>query len=121
MPFGLKLLLDKRKIRKKLTNDEFGKAAARHWKRLINPYTPRDTGELMGRIGKPVKILPFKIHYMADYSEIVYDNIRGVKFITFGTNRNPFATDHWDVKAEAAGQKEKLYRALNTDLRKGKI
>lgn len=97
--------LKERQIREKVTNNNFGKRVATEWKRLIDPYTPRDTSALMSN----VSILPFKIHYMQNYARPVYN---GSKKMTF-RKKNPYATDHWDKKAEAAGQKAKLYRSLN--------
>ena len=36
-------------------------------------------------------------------------------------DRSPYATDHWDLAAEKAGQKDKLYKAINAALRSGQI
>ena len=109
------------RILNKVTSDKMGLFVSTEWKRLINPYTPRDTGVLMGNTGQTVDILPFKIHYKSPYAEAVYFNRRGVTFITSGTGRNPYATDHWDEKAEKAGQKDKLYRAINNALKSGQF
>ena len=114
---SLRLLLNKAKIHHKVKSDKFGLFVAQKWKLYINPYTPRDTGQLM----KNVEYQPFQIHYKEHYAEYVYDNTRGVRFITRGNGRNPYATDHWDIKAEQAGQKDKLYRSINSALRSGKI
>lgn len=113
--------LNEPQILAKVQNERFGKYVSLEWKRLIDPYTPRDTGLLMGAIGQTVDILPFKSHYKEPYASAVYFNTRGVRFITQGTGRNPFATDHWDVKAEQAGQKDKLYRTLNSALQSGRF
>ena len=116
----LKIYLNEDRILGKVTNDRLGLFVANEWKRLIDPYTPRDTGQLMGLLGD-VELSPFKIHYKSEHAEHVYYNTRGVTFITKGPGRNPCATDHWDVKAEAAGQKDKLYRTLNNALKSGRI
>lgn len=113
--------LNKAQIIDKVTNDKFGLFVANEWKRLINPYTPRDTAALMGVTGQTVDILPFRIHYKVPYAEAVYDNERGVIFITQGSGRNPYATDHWDQKAAAAGQLDKLYKSINAALKSGKF
>ena len=51
------------RIREKVTSDRFGRLVSLEWKRLIDPYTPRDTGVLMGITGQTVDIQPFKLHY----------------------------------------------------------
>ena len=112
---------DKKKIEQKVTNDKFGLFVSNEWKRLIDPYTPRDTGVLMGVTGQTVDIQPFKLHYKSKYAEIVYENSKGFKFITQGSGRNPCATDHWDIKAAQCGQLNKLYRTLNNALKSGKF
>lgn len=117
----LRLDLNEPQIREKVTSDRFGLLVSQEWKRLIDPYTPRDTGALMGVAGATVDIQPWKIHYTVPYASTVYYNARGVKFITSGTGRNPYATDHWDIAAEQAGQKDKLYRTLNAALKSGRI
>lgn len=108
-------------IQAKITNPKFGTFVSNEWKRLIDPYTPRDTGALMGITGQTVDIRPFAIHYKSKYSEAVYYNKRGVTFITQGTGRNPYATERWDLAAEKAGQKDKLYRTVNNALQSGRF
>lgn len=117
---GLKIDLNEGKILGKVTNDRWGLYVANEWKRIIDPYTPRNTGQLMGLLGD-VELLPFKIHYKADYAEAVYYNRRGVEFVQKGTGRNPLATQEWDKAAEKAGQKDKLYRVLNNALQSGRF
>lgn len=140
---NVKIELNKSQIIDKITNDRFGRLVAGEWKRLIDPYTPRDTGQLENN----VSILPFKIHYKSIYSHYMYTGIvyvdpiykvggfynddygwwsrPGVEKIPSGKklkyikNKNPRATDHWDVAAERAGQKNKLYRTLNNALKSG--
>lgn len=118
---NIKLEIDEQKILNKVKNDKFGLLISNEWKRLIDPYTPRDTGVLMGITGQTVDIKPFKIHYKSKYSEAVYFNKRGAKFITQGSGRNPYATDHWDEAAVKAGQLDKLYRIVNSALKNGKV
>ena len=48
----------------------------------------------------------------------------GVKKVPSGRmmqyqKNNPFAKDHWDIKAAEAGQLNKLYRTLNSGLESG--
>lgn len=113
---NIRIDLNEPQILAKVQSDRFGEFVAKSWKDLIDPYTPKDTGTLM----QNVRFYPFQIHYYTEgYPEIVYYNRRGVKFITQGSGRNPYATDHWDIKAEQAGQKGKLYRTINNALQSG--
>ena len=117
----VKIELNKKQIFDKVTNPKLGLYVSQTWKKLIDPYTPRDTGQLMGITGQTVVIKPFELHYTSNYASYVYDNPRGVTFITSGSGRNPYATDHWDEKAAAAGQKDKLIRSTNAALKSGKF
>ena len=63
--------LDEEKITDKVTNDELGLFISNEWKRLIDPYTPRDTGTLMG-LTNQVELRPFKIWYKSKYAVYVY-------------------------------------------------
>ena len=117
---NLRIDLNEPRIREKVTSDRFGKLVSNEWKRLIDPYTPRLTGALMG-VEAQVKIDPFRLHYTVPYSEAVYYNRRGAKFVREGTGRNPLATQEWDIAAEKAGQKDKLYRTLNNALQSGRF
>ena len=114
----LRIDLNEPKIREKVTSDRFGKLVSNEWKRLIDPYTPRDTGLLMGASGNTVDILPFKLHYKEPYAEYQYKGIsKNGKTFDY-QKKNPFSTDHWDIKAAQAGQLNKLYQTLNDYLRK---
>jgi hypothetical protein len=112
----LQINLNEAKIFKKVTNDKFGKLVSNEWKRLIDPYTPRDTGVLMGITGQTVDIRPFELHYKSKYAERVYYG----KDMTF-KKKNPYSTYEWDKAAAKAGQKNKLYRTLNSALRSGRF
>ena len=118
---NVRIDLNEPKILAKVQNDRFGLLVSNEWKRLIDPYTPRDTGVLMGITGQTVDLQPWKIWYKSKYAEAVYYNRRGVTFITQGTGRNPYATQEWDIAAEKAGQKDKLYRTLNNALQSGRF
>lgn len=117
----LKVDLNEPQILEKVRNEKFGLLVSNEWKRLIDPYTPRDTGVLMGITGQTVDIKPFSLFYKSKYATYVYFNTRGAKFITQGVGRNPYATDHWDQAAAKSGQLDKLYRALNNALNNGRI
>lgn len=117
----IRIDLNEPKIVRKLDNDRFGLFVAHEWKRLIDQYTPRDTATLMGVTGQTVDEKPFALHYKVPYAEAVYYNRRGVKFITQGSGRNPYATDHWDEAAARNGQLNKLYRTLNNALQSGQF
>lgn len=111
---NVRIDLNEPKIYAKVTNDRFGRFVAEEWKRLIDPYTPSDTDTMR----RNVRFRPFQIHYFTTgYPAIVYYNRRGAHF---QTKNSEFATDHWDIKAEQAGQKDKLYRELNSALRSGR-
>lgn len=112
---NLKIDIDDERVRQKVQSRQFGLLVANEWKRLIDPYTPRDTGQLIGEFGN-VSIEPFQIVYNSSYASPVYYNQRGAVFVTSGTGRNPYATDHWDEKAAEAGQLNKLYRTINAEL-----
>ena len=114
---NLRIDLNEPLIREKVTGDRFGLFVSQQWKKQIDPFTPRDTSMLMNN----VELMPFKIWYKEDYSEVVYYNPRGVKYITQGSGRNPYATQEWDKAAEKAGKKDSLYRTLNNGLQSGRF
>ena len=109
---NLRIDLNEPRIREKVTSDRFGLLVSNEWKRLIDPYTPRDTGTMQGS----AKVQPWKIHYTAKYSEYVY-YMSNAKF----QKKNPYSTYEWDIAAEKAGQKDKLYRTLNNALQSGRF
>lgn len=106
--------IDNDKIKNKITNDKLGLFVSNGWKRLIDPYTPRDTGALMGALGQTVNIKPWKLHYKEPYASTVYYG-HYMKF----QHKNPYSTYAWDVKAEQAGQLNKLYKSVNNALKSG--
>jgi hypothetical protein len=112
----LRIDLNEPKVLAKVTGDKFGLLVSHEWKRLIDPYTPRDTGALMGITGQTVDVQPFKLHYKAPYAEKVYYG-RDMNF----QKKNPYSTYEWDLAAERAGQKDKLYRTLNNALQSGQF
>lgn len=113
---NLRIDLNEPRIREKVTSDRFGRLVSLEWKRLLDPYTPRDTGALIGAIGQTVDIQPFKLHYKEKYAERVYYG----SDMTF-QKKNPYSTYEWDIAAEKAGQKDKLYRTLNNALQSGRF
>lgn len=139
----LKVDLNEPRIKQKVTGDRFGLFVSHEWKRLINPYTPRDEGIMM----QTAKLRPWEIEYIQPYSAYQYyvevyvdpktgaagfltdegwKSRKGVKKVPSGRplhyqKNNPYATDHWDEKAAKAGQLDKLYRTLNNGLRSGQI
>ena len=139
----VKIELNMPRILNKVENDEFGLFLAREWKRLINPFTPHRDGNLE----RNVEYKPFEIKYFSPYSQYQYYGVLyvdplyrvggftndggitwysrpGVKKVAtskplnYLKDHNPQATDHWDVAAEKAGQKEKLIKAANLYLRR---
>lgn len=134
----LKLNLNRKKITGKVTNPRFGLLVSHEWKRLIDKYTPFDTGMLMQNVDEG----PFRLHYKEPYAHYIYtgevyvDPVYGVggffnstygwfsrpgvekipsgrSFAKFNTNHNPNATDHWDIVAAESGELNKLYRIIN--------
>lgn len=106
----IKIDLNEPKIIDKVTSDRFGLFVSNEWKRLIDPYTPRDTGTMQ----ETAKLSPWQIHYIQKYSSAVYYG-RDFNF----QHKNPYSTYEWDIKAEKSGQKDKLYRILNNGLQNG--
>ena len=108
----IKIDLNEPKILEKVTSDKFGLFVSNEWKRLLQPYEPRDTNTM----SSTAKIYPFKIHYIQPYSARVY---YGYEF-NF-QKKNPYSTYEWDIKASQSGQLNKLYRTLNDGLQSGKF
>lgn len=116
---NIKIELDEPNIIRKVTNDRFGLFMAQQWKKQIDPYTPKDTGALMGLIGNTVDIRPFEIQYNAQNDGYYYaSDVYYGEDLNF-QKKNPYSTDHWDRAAEGAGQKDKLCRILNSALKSG--
>ena len=70
----------------------------------------------MGITGQTVDIRSFKLHYKSKYAEPVYYGY-DMNF----QKKNPYSTYEWDISAEKAGQKDKLYRTLNNALQSGRF
>ena len=111
----IKVEFDENKIISKVTNDRFGLLVAKTWRDLIDPYVPYRTGQLSGALGTTVQVSPWEIWYKMKYAEYVYFS----NGWDFSKNMHKSATDHWDIAAEKAGQKDKLYRTLNNALQSG--
>lgn len=117
MRVNVRVDLNYPQIENKVTNDNFGLSAATEWKKLINPYTPRDTG----RTEETAVVAPWTIIYNPvdpftgrHYAQEIYNGI----YTNFQKTHNPYATHHWDIAAEHAGKKTDLYRTLNGILHK---
>ena len=136
MPKKVQIKLDKEQIREKLKDEKLGKFVAHEWHRLMLPYTPRNTGMLY----RSVKYRSYKIHYYQKYANYMYEgkvyvdpvtgspwarkNVRKIptsRTFAYRKSMSPFAADHWDIVAEKAGQKNKLYHTINNALRSGKF
>lgn len=104
--------LNEPRIREKVTSDRFGRLVSHEWKRLLQPYEPRDTNTM----SITAREYPWKIHYIQPYSERVYYGSE----MNF-QKKNPYSTYEWDIAAEKAGQKDKLYRTLNNALQSGRF
>ncbi len=114
---NVKIDLNEPKILAKVQNDRFGLLVSSEWKRLIDPYTPRDTGLMQDT----AQLQPFQIIYRGGktsngkyYAGYVYYN-RGANF----KKNNPYSTHEWDIAAANSGQLDKLTRTLNNALESG--
>jgi hypothetical protein len=109
---NLRIDLNEPRIKEKVTSDRFGRLVSLEWKRLLDPYTPRDTGIMQDG----ATLQPWKIHYKTKYAEKVYYGY-GLNF----QKKNPYSTYEWDIAAANAGQLNKLYRGLNNALQSGRF
>jgi hypothetical protein len=107
---NVRIDLNEPKILEKVQNDRFGLLVSNEWKRLIQPYEPRDTNTM----SSTAKLYPFKIHYIQPYSARVYYGY-DLRF----QKKNPYSTYEWDKAASNAGQLDKLTRTLNNALQSG--
>lgn len=110
-----KIDINEQNILEKVTNDNLGLQAAKEWKDLIEPYTPRDTGQLEDK----AVIAPWTITYNPvskngyHYARKIYYGVN----LNFQTTHNPYATHQWDKAAEQAGKKQELCNRLNAYLK----
>lgn len=107
---NIRIDLNEPQILEKVQNNRFGLLVSNEWKRLIDPYTPRDTGTMQDT----ARLHPFQIHYIQPYSNAVY-YMKNAKF----QKKNPYSTYEWDKAAANAGQKDKLIRTINAALQSG--
>lgn len=108
---NVRIDLNEPQIYRKVNNSRFGLFAAHEWKRLIDPYTPRDTGAMQDT----AETTPWKITYKTRYASKVYYG----KEFNF-QRKNPYSTYEWDKAAANAGQLDKLTRTLNAALTSGR-
>ena len=114
---NVRIDLNEPKILAKVQNDRFGTFVSQSWKRLIDPYTPRDTGTMQDT----AQIEPWKITYRgAKTSNGKYY----AAYVYYGydknfQHKNPYSTYEWDKAAANAGQLDKLTRTLNNALQSG--
>lgn len=88
----------------KLENDSgLWTFAANEWYRLLEQYTPMDTGTLF----KSVLIEPKKIHYVMDYAVPVYKG----EHMQFQKTHHVLACARWDQVAKPT-QGPKLVRSI---------
>ena len=83
---NVRIDLNEPKTLAKVQNDRFGLLVSNEWKRLIDPYTPRDTGTMQ----QSAKISPWKIHYIQPYSARIYYG-RDFNF----QHKNPYWLGKW--------------------------
>lgn len=104
--------LNEPRILEKVQGNRFGLLVSNEWKRLIDPYTPRDTGTMQDT----AVLGAFNIHYKTPYATRIYYG-KGYNF----QKKNPYSTYEWDIKASESGQLDKLYRTLNNALQSGQF
>ena len=109
----IRIDLNEPQIIQKVTSDKFGLLVSNEWKRLIDPYTPRDNGILENS----TRIRPFEIEYIQKYCKPQLNLNYAGKY----KKKNPYATDHWDIKAAEAGQTDKLYQTINDALKNNRV
>lgn len=105
---NIKIVIDDAKVLAKVKNPEIGLFTSHEWKRLLNPYTPRNTGMLE----QNVTYGPYWIRYNQEYAVYVYYGDR----MNF-QKKNPLACAHWDRAAAAAGQAQLLADSISKKIR----
>lgn len=79
--------------------------SAATWHRLIDPFTPMDTGTLAhDDVQYLVEGNSGVIHYTSPYAKKVYEGDN----TSFRKEKHPLASARWDQAAVAAGKKETL-------------
>lgn len=114
---NVRIDLNEPKILAKVQNDRFGLLVSSEFKRLLDPYTPRDTGILQDT----AEIYPWKIRYKgqkASNGKFVAGYVYYMRNANF-QKKNPYSTYEWDKAAKNAGQLDKLTRTLNNALQSG--
>ena len=107
---NVRIDLNEPKMLAMVQNVRFGLLVSNEWKRLMQPYEPRDTNTM----SSTAKLYPWKIHYIQPYSARVYYG----KDFNF-QHKNPYSTYEWDKAAANAGQLDKLTCTLNNALQSG--
>lgn len=98
-----------------IDNDTFWRFAAKEWWRLLQPFTPFDTGALM----ESVDIEPKQIRYRQPYAARLYygsdiDFKRSIAKGHFG------AASHWDAAAKPT-ETDKLIQSLQNYISSGHL
>ncbi|MCI9085764.1 MAG: hypothetical protein HFE51_05000 [Clostridia bacterium] len=96
--------IDISKVLKEINSPALWTFAANDWYRLISPYTPYDTGQLM----QNVTIKPGEIIYEEPYAVYPYNG----EHMNFKKDHNPKASARWDQRAIQEKQDEKLTQAV---------
>ena len=102
----VKINLNKQRIVEKVTNDNFGMNVSREWKRLIDAFTPRNTGLLE----ENTELLPFAIHYKSIYAHYMYN---GIVYVDPVTKVSGFLTKDGQWKSRYGITKIKSNRKFN--------
>jgi hypothetical protein len=101
---------------KALGGDKTALFAAAAWHRLIDPFTPMDTGTLAhDAVSYHTENGAGVIHYSAPYAYKVYTGDGR----HFSQEKHPLATARWDDAAKQAGQGALLQNEIQAYLERG--
>lgn len=113
MEIEFKCNINPQKITNKVqSNKTFWNTAHLEWWRLMQPYTPFQTGALMNN----VTITEKGIKYKSPYAHKMYDGTG----INFRSDKHRLASAHWD-KAAKPSQLPKLAQTLNNYIKSGRF
>lgn len=117
-----------------IITDDFYQAIATEWKKLIDPYTPRNTGQLEdSAVVKNGNIIydPVDPETGKHYARDVYYPMAGITIHRLPEKptappwsgstrheRNPYSSTKWDEVAVQSGKLTELYRIINNQLLK---
>ena len=141
MAFSVKVKnhIDIPKHIKEVKDPDFWKFGAHEWWRLLDPYTPMETGTMSKQVNIRGEEGNGTVHYLAPQAHYLYkgelmvDPKTGSSYAREGTkkvyagrelcikkSKHPLATKEWD-KAATPTQKPKLIRAMQGYIDSGRL